>query len=295
MAENMKAKLEKLLYVDDAYQQASLFLSIIREELEICDSFLRPQESKEFRQYYHYLENTGGRHLSYWQNQYAPKVQYLVGSSKPGSKVLDAGCGLGTEAILSGILGAEVSGIDLSIERLTIADKRAKFYQQQLGRLLTVNFSAQSIFNVVDNFDVIWSQQSISHIEPAAEFIGFCQQRLEQGGKLIITDSNALNPVVCLAAKREQRKRGGVYTTKVDPQTGKAVPYAQERLFSVRSIRKLIEIYDFHIEKLITYGFSPYLPFSFRGKDVAYYTNWLDKVPVLKLLAAGYVVVATKI
>ena len=51
-------------------------------------------------------------------------------------------------------------------------------------------------------------------------------------GKLIINDNNVLNPYSYLKAKNEQRKKGGVSTTKTNPKTGEAVPYVQERLLS---------------------------------------------------------------
>ncbi len=126
----MKERLEELLLITNAYQQAAEFLAIMKHELEICDRFLSPEMSKQFRKYYQdkHLENAEDFCLSYWQNQYAPKVQYIIDSSKPGSKVLDAGCGLGTEAILSGILGSEVMGVDLRTERLSVAEKRLEFY-----------------------------------------------------------------------------------------------------------------------------------------------------------------------
>ncbi len=109
-----------------------------------------------------------------------------------------------------------------------------------------------------------------------------------------MVDSNALNPVVYFDAKMEQRRAGGVVSTKEDPKTGNEIPYAHERLFNIRSIKQLVGSYDFHVERLTTYGYLPLLPLAARWKKLAYYSNWLDRLPLIRLFAAGYIVVAIK-
>ena len=138
-------------------------------------------------------------------------------------------------------------------------------------------------------------QQAISHIEPADEFIKLCHHYLEPKGKLIISDNNALNPYAYFQARKEQRKKGGTYTTKQDPETGQEVPYAQERLFSVPSISKLLKVNGFHIEKLAISGFCPYLPLFYREKPLAHYVDRvISKVPLVKLFGDQYVVRGVK-
>ena len=291
----MKDQIEVLTQLFSAYQKASYFLSLVKQALELCDNFLQPKESKDFRHYYHYLNNISEHRLSYWQNSYAQRVQCLLESITIGTRVLDAGCGLGTETILAGILGADVIGVDLSQERLSVACKRLKFYQQQIDKPINVNLYAQSVFDVTDDFDVIWIQQAISHIEPATEFIKFCREHLVNGGKLIITDTNALNPYSYLEAKREQKRSGGLYTIKENPKTGRIVPYVRERIFTIPSIRRMLEKNSFTITKVLPYGFLPYFPLFMRGKHVTYYADqWLGKVPLVRLLAAAYVITGLK-
>lgn len=89
-------------------------------------------------------------------------------------------------------------------------------------------------------------------------------------------------------------EEGGVLTTKEDPKTGHEIPYAQERLFSVRSIGKLVQSYDFQVEELVTHGFLPCLPLSFRGKNLACYSHWLGRVPILGRFGANYAILALR-
>lgn len=292
----MKEKLEAFQELPNSYQKASCFLDMLKHELEICHQFLDAEESRYFRRYYGSILNDEPQRLLYYQDRYAQGVQYLVGSLTPNTKVLDAGCGTGSESILSGILGASVTGVDLSKERLAVAEKRLFFYQGQIGKSINVHFYAQSLFDLPDDlFNVIWVQQAISHIEPADAFIKLCHQHLEPKGKLIICDSNALNPYAYFLAKKEQLEKGGPYATKQDPKTGQEVAYAQERLFSAPSISKMLKVNGSHIVKLAMYGFCPYLSLAYREKPLAHYVDRLvGKIPLISLFGARYVVIAEK-
>jgi len=182
------------------------------------------------------------------------------------------------------------------MKRLAVAEKRLIFYQEQIGERIDVSFRAQSVFDFPDDlFDVVWVQQAISHIEPADAFIKLCYQHLRSKGKLIIADNNALNPYAYFRAKKEQCKKGGIYTTKQDPKTGKEVPYARERLFSAPSIARMLKVNGFHIEELAIGGFCPYFPLFYKEKPLAYYLDrMIGKVPLLSLFGVTYVVTAIK-
>jgi 2-polyprenyl-6-hydroxyphenyl methylase/3-demethylubiquinone-9 3-methyltransferase len=98
-------------------------------------------------------------------------------------RVLDAGCGLGTECILFALAGASVTGIDLRPERLRLAPKRARFYEQELGVKLDVRFLLSNIFDLPErnHYDLIWVHNAISHIHPVDTFLRFCREILVCG------------------------------------------------------------------------------------------------------------------
>ena len=62
--------------------------------------------------------------------------------------LLDAGCGLGTEAIYFANLGIKVLGIDLNQEFVEKAQKRKKYYENKFNKLLNIDFKAANIFNL---------------------------------------------------------------------------------------------------------------------------------------------------
>ena len=79
-----------------------------------------------------------------------------------GKKVLEIGCGLGTEAINFARHGADYTGTDLSIESLNLAQNRFKVYNQK-GRFFQGNSENLSSFVNVEKYDLIYSFGVIHH------------------------------------------------------------------------------------------------------------------------------------
>jgi methylase of polypeptide subunit release factors len=93
------------LYKLSPFEKGMLFGNVLREETELIganntDELLRSQR------YYAKLAN---------RYRYAYRVEPLFRLVREDTKVLDAGCGWGTDSILCGLLGAEVVGIDLNL------------------------------------------------------------------------------------------------------------------------------------------------------------------------------------
>ena len=75
-----------------------------------------------------------------------PHIPAFADFSKwKGKKVLEIGCGLGTEAINFAKHGADYTGTDLSIESLNLAQNRFKVYNQE-GRFFQGNAENLSSF-----------------------------------------------------------------------------------------------------------------------------------------------------
>lgn len=293
---DLKTELKTLQQIQFNYDIARYWQIVIKQELNECNHFLNPNECKTFKNAYKRFILSDSKGFLYRQDRYAQAVQFLIDPHVENINILDAGCGTGSESILCGIFGANVTGIDLSDIRVAIANKRLDFYNRQLDRNLAVNFYAQSIFDFPNKlFDIIWVKQAISHIEPADKFLKLCYDHLKQKGKLIINDGNAFNPYALLQAKKDQNIKGGTYTIKKDPRTGKNVSYAQERLFSISSIKKLMKSVGFNIEKSITYTFIPPVYLIFNGKPIAFYVDRIvARICIIQHFGVGYVAVAVK-
>ena len=79
-----------------------------------------------------------------------------------GKKVLEIGCGLGTEGINFARYGADYTGTDLSIESLNLAQNRFKVYNQK-GRFFQGNAENLSSFVSVEKYDLVYSFGVIHH------------------------------------------------------------------------------------------------------------------------------------
>jgi 2-polyprenyl-3-methyl-5-hydroxy-6-metoxy-1,4-benzoquinol methylase len=228
-----------------------LFLENQMEELRRAGEFLDPAELQDFLNYY-------GRHV---QNPLAGAAletevrggvrstyghvlgRILAGRPDRPFRVLDAGCGFGTECLLFASAGADVTGNDLRGERVHAAEKRPAFWARETGRPLALRFRLANIFDEPerDHFDVIWVHNAITHIHPVDGFLRLCRDLLAPGGEVVIVDVNKTSLRRRLQGEHEKHQGASQYTTRIDPATGKEVVYAVERDFGLLEQCRLLE------------------------------------------------------
>lgn len=140
------------------------------------------------------------------------------------------------------VLGAKVLGVDLRSERLSIAKKRVKYYEDHFLISLDVTFRPCNILRYKieweNSFDIVYAKEFISHVHPVFKFIEHARAYLKNGGFLIISDTNPLNPVSSYRAWKAHRR--GLYEHVKDPETGEDVPCAIERLITPYALKKLL-------------------------------------------------------
>ncbi|KAM9795263.1 phosphoethanolamine methyltransferase [Neosynchiropus ocellatus] len=106
---------------------------------------------------------------------------------KPGQKVLDVGCGIGGgDFYMAKTFGVEVLGLDLSENMVDIALQRATnqgipSVQFEVADATKRNFPAGS-------FDVVYSRDTILHIDDKLALFKRFHTWLKPGGKLLISD-----------------------------------------------------------------------------------------------------------
>jgi 2-polyprenyl-3-methyl-5-hydroxy-6-metoxy-1,4-benzoquinol methylase len=231
-----------------------------------------------------------------WQRRIQPMVQLLQTMPRREEpwRILDAGCGVGTEALLWASLrdDVEVIGVDISAARLRAASARVSFYEQQVGRPLSAKFCDQSVFTVLKekNFDLIWTMEAISHIDPAEAFVADSYTSLNVGGHLVISDSHFLNPAMLWRIFKLRRQ--GIRHTYKTTSTGETISYAEERLFTVPQLTRLLYQAGFKtVQTQISIYFPPRLLTStmFQAAD-----RILNRLPLVRHLGGIYTVSAHK-
>lgn len=266
------------------------FCYALEREYDGKNPFLDSEEYGIFRKYYGSLRNKARRYV--YKSLYQSRLRYITNllPSLRRPLILDAGCGLGSESLLFSFLGANVVGVDLNEARLKLAEKRKLFYKDLIkGK---VEFLLGDVFKIIkrQKFDIIWMNESISHIHPAERFLKLAYQQLNPGGRVIISEGNGGNPYILLKRFMETGRWSWTSHFVQGPQTSTKVGYAVERLFTCKQITNiLLEAGYFigHVE------FTCFIPvFLIRNykmfKIINRLERWLEKQKFSRVAALSY-------
>jgi cyclopropane fatty-acyl-phospholipid synthase-like methyltransferase len=104
---------------------------------------------------------------------------------KPGSDILDVGCGFGASSLyLAGHYGATVTGITISPVQVEMATQSAAAKGLH-AKFLLMDAEAMTFQK---QFDILWSMESISHMQDLLAFFSSAAKLLKPAGSLAITD-----------------------------------------------------------------------------------------------------------
>lgn len=290
---NSILKLQENLNLKKAYNKAINFYDLIKEEIIKSNLLYGEEDANKLKIYYTNLYKDKELN-NFRRHYYGLRVMHLIRNIRDNKIILDAGCGTGSEAILCGILGGKIVGVDISGEQLILAQKRVKYYENKLNININIRFSVKNILNHFGQYDLIWANEAISHIDPIEDFFKISYNNLKSGGKLIIADANKLNPYISYLAKKSQRIGGRKYRIVADLNTGKKVVITLERIFSILTIKRLLTE---KFRSIYIYPFGYYPPFIFTRfericKKVE--KNLFVKLPLFNILSGGYVAIAIK-
>jgi SAM-dependent methyltransferase len=280
----------------DPYSLTLRFCRDLCQELDYHKSsrkYVSMGEYKIFKAYYKELNFGTVEYIAHSMARLLKHVIHRILSHRRPLRILDAGCGFGSEVIFFSLLGGDVVGIDLESDRVSVAKKRLEYYKEKYDRAINPNFYVKNIltFSDGDNFDVVWSNQSVSHIHPIDNFLMSAWRNLRVGGSLIICDSNNINPYGAFHAWLAHRK-GGLYTQVKDPETRECIPFARERLLNPLYFKSVLGSTHFDIRLVEYHGFMP--PLFNTQRFFRYADEVLGKIPFVRLAGGTYVVSATK-
>ncbi len=159
-------------------------------------------------------------------------------------RVLDAGSGFGTYAMLFAAAGGEVTGADLRPDRLEVACARLERVKERLGLDLPVTCVRADLTEPWDSdYDLVWVYNALSHIDPLERFLAETRRRLRPGGVLVVGDINGAHPghLRRLSSIREE-----VHQEYVAPD-GRRSHYAVERPFPPAELRSELRAAGFRV------------------------------------------------
>lgn len=125
--------------------------------------------------------------------EYAPWMPELMGfNSFAGARLLEVGCGMGTDLLQFARGGALCTGIDLTPRSIAITRQRFALYEQRVDLLIS---DGERLPFANETLDVVYSNGVLHHTPDTAGAIGELHRVLKPGGtaKVMIYHKNSLN------------------------------------------------------------------------------------------------------
>ena len=196
------------------------------------------------------------------------------GSFWQGSNVLEIGCGTGifTKRIVERTQ-ANITAIDISPALLQIAEKKVPEVSFKVENAMDLSFEDES-------FDCVYGNSTIHHLE-IFEALNEFYRVLKEGGKLIFSEPNMINPQICLQKK---------------------IPYIKKRMgespdetaINRWRLNYKLQKCGFRKIKIFPYEFlHPYTPKNLI-KPVRRIEKLLEKVPLIREIAGSVIIFGVK-
>lgn len=226
------------------------------------------QNANVMRLYYrNFLRNFCERMQSYYNSQSFEVLRAISTFKRP--LLLDVGCGCGSESLWFSMQGARVVGLDVVPEHIEVAQERKKTLEKITGEKFHCDFSQESVldFNAGEKFDIIWMEQAFHHIEPRKGLLNKLPQMLNDGGFLVISESNAWNPLI---QANLLRLRGTRTVCEISFADDQKVLWGNERIITPFSLTKKLNREGLSVEGLRYFRILP------SGKKFDK-LHWLEK------------------
>lgn len=280
------------------YKEVESYFDLLKEECESGNEYFTKVDLEGFRRLSHHAmdSNTYQRKMEIegFLRRTMPVLERIT--REKNTSILDAGCGIGTHSCFFSHFGANIIGVDIS-RNINIAKKQKEYLRSSGYSRGEVDFLLENIFSHLaatgTEYDIIWSNEAISHIDPPLEFLKLAYASLKPNGQIVISDHNNLNPLIWLSLLRKRGRH--LYTQKMDPKTGEKISYALERCFSVKGISKLLRSAGFDIDKVIFHSFIPaFLRKTALSSALSILEDIARRMPLVRHLCGSYTIVGRK-
>jgi SAM-dependent methyltransferase len=290
------------------------FYFLLRKEVTEGNSYLGRAEQSRLRSHYPVMLNSDYYPAELAATIYVNRRVHAVRAilDNKNAVAFDAGCGYGSESFLFASAGAKVLAVDHSAEQIEIAKKRQHHYEDVIGRELDVTFVVADLENYKlngDQLSLTWVASVLAAIQDQEAFLKRIHDATVQGGKIIITDMNLLNPLFLFKEWLRRRK-----ALNSNPEFAEHLSFLRmflrknrkgARFYSGGNGKILDDVQFFWTstlsQLLARVGFLPQLPhFSgflpppFFRKFLTFVEQDLSRIPVIRSLGYFYLVAGIK-
>lgn len=177
-----------------------------------------------------------------------------------GKKVLEIGCGIGTDTISFAQAGAEVTAIDLSGKSIELARKRAKVY----GLSHHIKFyegNAEELTKIVpiENYDLVYSFGVIHHSPNPRKIIEEITSYVDENSliKIMVYHRMSWKVFMILMRSKLPFKIDRAVAMYSEAQQGCPVTYTYTKK-SVKELLKGFDVINVRVEHIFSYLISDY-------------------------------------
>ena len=192
-----------------------------------------------------------------------------------GKKVLEIGCGIGTDTMNFARAGAEVTAVDLSGDSLEIARKRAEVFGLDNIRFYQSNAEELSSVVPIERYDLVYSFGVIHHTPHPHNVIEQIRRFMDADSifGIMVYHRNSWKVFWTLMSygKGAFWKLDELVARHSEAQTGCPVTYAYTRK-SIQDLLKGFEIINMKVDHIFPYKISEYV--QYRYKKVWYF-RWI--------------------
>jgi len=192
-----------------------------------------------------------------------------------GKRVLEIGCGIGTDTIMFARHGARVTAIDYSEESLKMAKIRAKVFElEDKIEFYHANVEELSKALPIEKFDLIYSFGVLHHTPHPEKAISELKKYMGRGTKLKIMVYNrnswkAIAARLCHPAWTADK----AIAYQSEAQTGCPVTYSYTT-FTVRKLLWGLKITDMFVDHIFPYIVPLYKKYQYKK---VWYFRWMPK------------------
>jgi len=197
-----------------------------------------------------------------------------------GKKVLEIGCGIGTDTINFARHGAQVTAVDLTEKSLEVARQRARIFGlEDHIRFIQANAEELSSYVPVEDYDLIYSFGVIHHTPHPERVLDQIKQYVRPDTSIRIMVYNRWSWKVLwigfVYGKGQLWKLDRLIAEHSEAQTGCPVTYSYSR----RGGKKLLEDHGFQVshafaEHIFPYSIPEYVQYRYKR---VWYFRWMPR------------------
>lgn len=205
-----------------------------------------------------------------------------------GKRVLDYGCGIGTDTLTFRLFGAYVTALDLSGESLKIAWKRAEATLLNAGDIRFIQWNIEHPYPWMEHFDLVYSFGVIHHTPYPSRAVSVAYHALKPGGEFRLMLYHRYSTKALRILLRHlpdflfrRKSLDEIVALESEAQSGCPVTHT----YTKKTARELLESCGFEVESvevahIFPYKVKDYIEYRYVRAfpwNIRWFHRWLER------------------